>query len=194
MKCLSPYFCFMFYLDNTIISDDIRHACFCCDLSKCKGACCVEGDGGAPLEEEEISKLEDYIREIKTFMTPDGIEIISELGVFDYDEKGDFVTPLIKGKECAYVYFENGVTRCAIEKAFQEKTIPFQKPISCHLYPVRISKTSTGETVKYHKWSICKKAVENGTRLNLRLYQFLEEPLIRKYGRSWYNRLVKLFY
>lgn len=182
----------MFILDNTTISNDLRTACFCCDLSKCKGACCVEGDGGAPLEEEEISKLEDFIHTIKSFMTEEGITTVETLGVFDYDEKGDYVTPLINGKECAYVFSENGITRCAIEQAFLEKAIPFQKPISCHLYPVRISRTSTGETVKYHKWSVCRQAVVNGTRMNLKLYQFLEEPLIRKYGRGWYNRLGKL--
>jgi len=184
----------MICVDNTIISDDIRDVLFCCDLPKCKGICCVEGDAGAPLEEEEISLLEDHIDEIKPFMVEGGIEEVEKTGIFDYDAAGNFVTPLIKGRECVFVYFENEIARCAIEKAFQEKAIPFPKPISCHLYPIRISEIESGDAVNYHKWSICRKAIENGRKLKLPLYQFLEEPLIRKYGRSWYNKLIKLLY
>ncbi len=183
----------MIKLDKTIVSDDIRDVFFCCDLDKCKGACCVDGDAGAPLEEEEISLLEDYIDEIKPFMTPEGIIEIASIGVFDYDPDGKFVTPLIKGCECAFVYFENGIVRCAIEKAFQEKKIPFPKPLSCHLYPIRLSELKDGtEAVNYHKWSICRKALDNGKKLNLPLYLFLKDPLIRKFGRAWYNKLSRL--
>ena len=182
----------MICLDKTILSDDLRDVFFCCDLPKCKGACCVEGDAGAPLEEEEISLLEDYIGVIKPFMVEEGIREVAQTGVFDYDALGNFVTPLIKGKECVFVYFENEVARCAIEKAFQEKVIPFPKPVSCHLYPIRVTEIASGEALNYHKWSICKKALENGRQLKLPLYQFLEEALIRKYGRSWYNKLLKL--
>lgn len=184
----------MIQLGETLISDDLKSVHFVCDLSKCKGACCVEGDAGAPLEEEEISLLEDYIEQIKPFMLSEGIEEVERMGVFDYDADGNFVTPLVHNRECVYVYFEDGITRCAIEKAFQEKKIPFPKPISCHLYPVRIKKLKLGEGVNYHKWSICQKALENGEKLKMPLYQFLEEALIRKYGRSWYNKLVKLLY
>ncbi len=182
----------MISLDNTIISDDIRDIQFCCDLKKCKGACCIEGDAGAPLEEMEISLLEDYIDEIKPFMVAGGIKEVGNIGVFDYDAEGRFVTPLVEGRECVYVYMEEGIARCAIEKAFQEKKIPFPKPISCHLYPIRIGMMKTGEAINYHKWPICSKALENGRKLKLPLYEFLEEALIRKYGRSWYNRLLKL--
>jgi Protein of unknown function (DUF3109). len=153
----------------------------------------VEGDAGAPLEEEEISLLEDYIGIVKLFMVPKGIQEVEKTGVFDYDTDGKFVTPLVNGNECCYVYLEDGIARCAIEKAFQEKMIPFQKPLSCHLYPARIKPVAKGEGVNYHKWSICNKAMENGMKLKLPLYRFLEEALIRKYGRSWYNRLNKLF-
>ncbi len=184
----------MIRLDNTLLSDDLRDVHFCCDLQQCKGACCVEGDGGAPLEEEEISLLEDYIDEIKLFMVPKGKLEIENTGVFDYDAEGKFVTPLVNGNECSYVYFEGGIARCAIEKAFQEKAIPFPKPLSCHLYPVRIKQLKNHEAVNYHKWAICNKALENGMTLNLPLYKFLEDALIRKYGRSWYNKLVKLLY
>ena len=114
------------------------------------------------------------------------------LGVFDYDAEGKFVTPLIHGKECAFVYFDAGIARCAIEKAFQEKLIPFAKPISCHLYPIRIKSTPVNDLLNYHKWPICKNALIKGHNEKIPLYQFLEGALIRKYGRSWYNKLAKL--
>lgn len=182
----------MISLDKTLISDDLKEVFFCCDLPKCKGACCVEGDGGAPLMEEEVSQIEEYIEEIMTYMVPAGIGEIGKNGVFDYDEEANFVTPLVRGKECVYVFFENGIARCAIEKAFSEGKIPFAKPVSCHLYPVRITKTALNDAVNYHKWSICRKALEKGHTEKTRLYQFLEQALIRKYGRTWYNLLVRL--
>lgn len=184
----------MINIDNTLVSDDLHEVHFCCDLQKCKGACCVEGDAGAPLEEMEISLLEDYIDAIKPFMPEAGIREVESIGVFDYDAEGRFVTPLVAGRECVYVYFDEGIARCAIEKAFQEKKIPFPKPLSCHLYPVRIGKLHEGEAVNYHKWPICNEALKNGNKLKLPLYRFLEEALMRKYGRSWYNRLVKLLH
>jgi hypothetical protein len=184
----------MISLDNTLISDDIKDVLFCCDLSKCKGACCIEGDAGAPLTAKEISDLEDHIDEIKPYMTPGGVEEIERNGVFDYDAAGNLVTPLVTGKECAFIRFEEDIARCAIEKAFSEKKIPFAKPLSCNLYPVRITKTRLGEAVNYHKWHICSKARENGRKLKLPLYVFLEDALIRKYGRPWYNKLVRLLY
>jgi hypothetical protein len=180
--------------DNTIISDDLKLVRFSCDLSKCKGACCVEGDAGAPLEEEEISLLEDHIGEIFPFMAKEGIREIQNIGVFDYDAEGKYVTPLAGGKECAFVYFEKGIARCAIEKAYAEKKIPFAKPVSCHLYPIRIKDLGENLAVNYHKWHICNKALEKGMKENMPLYQFAGEALIRKFGREWYNRLVKLLF
>lgn len=182
----------MISLNKTLISDNLKDVFFCCDLPKCKGACCVEGDGGAPLEEAEVSKLEDHIDAIRPYMVPAGIEEIGKNGVFDYDAEGHFVTPLVRGRECVYVYLEDRIARCAIEKAFAEGKIPFAKPVSCHLYPVRITRTALNDAVNYHKWEICRKALEKGHKEKIRLYQFLEEALIRKYGRSWYNRLVRL--
>jgi len=183
----------MIILDNTIISDEIRDNRFCCDLEQCKGACCVEGDAGAPLEEEEISLIEDYLEYILPFMVAAGQLTVKSLGVFDYDIEGNFVTPLVHDKECVFVYFDDGIARCAIEKAFLEKAIPFPKPISCHLYPIRIKKLASGnEALNYHKWPICRKALEKGYREKMPLYRFLDQALIRKYGRTWYNRLLKL--
>lgn len=184
----------MIVLDKILISDDLKTVRFCCDLQQCRGACCVEGDAGAPLEEEEISLLEDHIDEIKAYMLADGIGEVEKTGVFDYDVEGKFVTPLVHGKECAFVCFEAGIARCAIEKAYQENKIPFPKPLSCHLYPVRIKELHEGEALNYHKWNICNKALEKGMKLNMPLYLFLNGALIRKYGRSWYNRLSKLLH
>lgn len=182
----------MIALDHTLISDDLKDVYFCCDMERCKGACCIEGDAGAPLEEEEISLLEDFIDAIKPYMVEAGITSVEQLGVFDYDAEGNYVTPLVNDRECAFVFPDQGIARCAIEKAYQEKKIPFAKPISCHLYPVRIKTGTTGDRVNYHRWDICRKALEKGHNEKMPLYSFLSEALIRKYGRGWYNKLVKL--
>mgnify|MGYP001548942253 CR=1 FL=1 len=187
----NTYFCGMIIIDDIIISDEFRDAHFCCDVQKCLGACCVEGDAGAPLEEEEISLIEDSLEEIKPYMRKEGIEVIEWRGVFDYDMQGEFVTPLIKDKDCAFVYYDNNVARCAIEKANDEGKIDFQKPVSCHLYPVRVSKSKNFEAVNYHKWNICEAARTFGKANGIFLYKFLKEPLIRKYGQDWYDKLVK---
>jgi hypothetical protein len=182
----------MVHLENTIISDQVCSVFFACDLPKCKGACCIEGDGGAPLEEEEISLLEDHIEEIKPFMRKEGMTEIERNGVFDYDDAGKYVTPLVEGKECAFVYFEDKIARCAIEKACVEGKIPFHKPVSCHLYPIRIKTMKGNDAVNYHRWHICDPALDNGKKQNIPLFRFLEEALVRNYGRSWYDRLLKI--
>ena len=181
----------MIAIDNTLISDDIRDICFVCDLEKCKGACCVEGDAGAPLEEDEISIIEDCLDEIEPYMTPDGLEVVKKSGVFDYDMFGHFVTPLVHDHECAFVYFENGIAFCAIEKAFRKGKIDFQKPVSCHLYPVRVSGHNDFSALNYHEWHICHEALRNGKKNNVPLYVFLKEPLIRKFGEDWYLQLME---
>lgn len=181
----------MISIENTLISDDLRDIRFVCDLEKCKGACCVEGDAGAPLEEEEIAWLEDAIEDIKPYMVPDGIEVVEKDGVFDYDMFGHFVTPLVKDRECAFVYFEQGTALCAIEKAYQEGKISFAKPVSCHLYPARISGYKGFDAVNYHEWHICHEALIKGKHLDVPLYVFLKDALIRKYGSEWYEQLVK---
>ncbi len=181
----------MIIIDDILISDEFRDARFCCNVGKCSGACCVEGDAGAPLEEEEISLIEDHLEEIKPYMRNEGIEVIMWRGVFDYDMHGEYVTPLIKDKDCAFVYYENNIARCAIEKAHDEGKIPFQKPVSCHLYPVRVSINKNFTAVNYHKWHICEPGRSHGKTNGIFLYQFLKEPLIRKFGQDWYDKLVK---
>jgi hypothetical protein len=181
----------MIVVDNTIISEDLTDVCFSCDLKRCKGDCCVEGDAGAPLEEEEISLLEDYIDEIKPFMNEAGRETVEDVGVFEYDIDGEMVTPLVNNRECAFVVFENGIAMCAIEKAWMAGKTDFRKPVSCHLYPVRISKLKNHIAVNYHKWDICNAALIKGKKENLPLYKYLEEPLTRKFGKEWYKKLTE---
>ena len=182
----------MIIIRNTILSDDFLSARFVCDLPKCKGECCVGGDAGAPLEEEEISLLEDEIENILPFMTKAGRQVVAENGVFDYDEAGNFVTPLVDGKECAFAGFhENGVAYCTIEKAWNEGKTHFRKPISCHLYPVRLAKKGGFTYVNYHQWSVCNPARKLGERIGTPLYKFLKEALVRKFGQEWYAQLEK---
>lgn len=181
----------MIIIDDTVISDDLESIHFVCNLKKCKGACCVAGDAGAPLREEEIGFLEDGLDQIKFFMTDAGISVVEANGVFDYDVAGEFVTPLVNDRECAFANFTDGVAWCAIEKAFEEGLIKFRKPVSCHLYPVRITKYATYDAVNYHPWEICRPALVHGKRLGVPLYIFLKESLIRRYGKTWYNKLVK---
>jgi hypothetical protein len=182
----------MIPVKNIIVSDELKDIKFCCDLARCKGGCCVEGDAGAPLEEEEISVLEDDIDNIKPYMTIRGRETVEGTGVFDYDSEGNFVTPLVNGVECAFTGFdEKGIAYCTIERAFDDGKTPLRKPVSCHLYPVRISGNGSFNAVNYHKWHICKPALKKGRQLDLPLYVFLEDSLVRKYGREWYNELVE---
>jgi len=179
----------MLIVDDIMVSDDLYLVKFSCPLEKCKGACCVEGDAGAPLEEEEISLIEDHIEEIMKFMIPEGIAAVKQSGVFDYDADASFVTPLIKGGDCAFINFTKGIAWCAIEKAYEEGNIPFRKPVSCHLYPVRLSQVGEHEALNYHKWQICDPALHAGTREGVPLYAFLKDALVRRYGKQWYQKL-----
>lgn len=180
-------------IGKALVSDDIKEVHFVCKLSACNGDCCVEGDAGAPLEEEEISILEDYIDEIKPYMTEEGRLAIDLVGVFDYDTDASYVTPLFNNRECVFVYNENGINFCAIEKAHLEGKIEFKKPVSCHLYPIRLKDIGEFTAVNYDKWSICKPALINGKDLGVPLYKFLKEPLIRKFGEDWYKLLLEEF-
>lgn len=182
----------MIVIDDKIISDKIKEVCFACDLKKCKGYCCVDGDAGAPLEEEEISMLEDEIEYIKPYMTKEGISEVEKNGVFDYDQDGQFVTPLVNDGECVYVNFdEEGIAYCAIEVAFLDEKTDLQKPLSCHLYPIRITKYKDYEAVNYHEWHICKPALVRGKREGFKLSRFVRSALVRKYGKEWYDKFAK---
>ena len=180
----------MIRIANQIISDDIIKKKFSCDLKKCRGICCVRGDSGAPLEENEIPVLEKYFPAIKPYLRREGLKTIEDQGKFYTDPDGEKVTTLIDGKECAYSYVENDITRCAIEKAWLEKKIDFRKPISCHLYPIRVKTFNEYETLNYDQWDICSYGRELGEQINMPVYKFLKEPLVRKYGEHWYKKLL----
>ena len=183
----------MIQIDNKLISEDIFSEEFVCNLSKCKGACCVEGDVGAPLDRDETRILEDIFEKVKPYLRPEGVKAIEQQGTWTADPMdGDFVTPMVDGAECAYVIFdEKGITKCGIEKAYEDGAVDWQKPISCHLYPIRVNEYSTFTALNYHEWPICNDACTLGKELQVPIYKFLKTPLIRKYGEDFYQVLTE---
>ncbi len=181
----------MITVGRAIVSEDVINIKFMCNLKACSGNCCVQGDEGAPLDENEIGDLEDALDEVVPYMRQEGIDVIDKYGVFDYGSEGDYVTPLVNNNECAFVYFENGMALCAIEKAYLEGKITYRKPISCHLYPIRITEYKDFDAVNYHEWHLCKPALKYGEELGTPIYKMLQEPLTRKYGAAWYAELIK---
>lgn len=180
----------MIQIDDALVGLDIIERCFICDISQCKGACCIEGDSGAPLEEEELEELQKVLPEIWDDLLPEAQEIIRKQGVAYIDSDGDIVTSIVQGKNCVFTcYDEAGVCKCAIEKAYREGRVSFYKPVSCHLYPIRITQYRDYRAVNYDRWKICKCAEALGTNEGVPVYRFLKEPLIRKFGEAWYNEL-----
>lgn len=180
----------MLEVKNTLVHEDVLKEDFVCNLNKCKGACCIEGDSGAPLEEEELAILAEIYPKVKPYMTAKGIEAIEKDGTHVTDFEGDYTTTCVDtNKECAYVTWENGITKCAIEKAYEEGVVGWKKPISCHLYPIRTTKYPEFDVLHYDRWSICSSACSFGSELNVKVYEFLKNPLIRKYGEEWYKEL-----
>jgi len=185
-----PIFVAMISIDNTLVSEEILEKKFVCDLTRCKGHCCVEGDSGAPLDKDELQKLEEVFPVVKDMLTPKGLKSIEEQGLYLIDDDGDYVTPLVDGYgECAYTIFEDGIAKCSIEKAYFEGKVKWRKPVSCHLYPVRITKYKTYDAVNYEKWSVCAPACKLGESLKVPVYVFLKDSLTRKYGEKWYEQL-----
>ena len=183
----------MFQIDKTIVSEEIISNDFVCNLSACKGACCIDGEAGAPLEESELSILESIYPSVKPYLRPEGLTAIEAQGVYIKGVDGDWETPLIDGADCAYVIFDNkGVALCAIEKAYNEGKIDWKKPISCHLYPVRVKQYSDFSAVNYHRWYICDNACSLGKELTVPVYKFVKEALIRKFGHQWYEELEEV--
>ncbi len=180
----------MFQIDNTLVSLDVVERCFLCDLSACKGACCVEGDSGAPLEEDEADRLRDLLPVVWEDLSPKAREVIERQGVSYIDEEGDRVTSIVDGKDCVFTCYDaDGTCRCAIEKAYRAGKTDFYKPISCHLYPIRLSRYRDFTAVNLHRWEVCKAAELLGEKEHLPVYKFLKEPLIRKFGAAWYEAL-----
>lgn len=183
----------MFQLGKTIVSEDIIENDFVCNLSACKGACCIDGDAGAPLEEDETKILEDIYPKVKPFLRKEGIASIEEQGTFITTEYGEFETPLIDGADCAYVIFDKkGTALCAIEEAYNQGEVNWKKPVSCHLYPIRVKEYSEFSAVNYNRWHICDDACTLGKELQVPIYKFVKEALIRKFGEDWYMELEKV--
>ncbi|MFM6976648.1 MAG: DUF3109 family protein [Sphingobacteriaceae bacterium] len=182
----------MIEVAQTLVHEDLIAEKFVCNLNQCKGACCIEGDAGAPLEKKELAILDEIYPEVKPFMTAKGISVIESEGTYVKDFEGDYTTPCIDtNKECAYVIWENGITKCAIEKAYEAGKINWKKPISCHLYPIRITAYPEFDVLHYDRWHICSSACSLGAELKVPVYQFLKDPLIRKYGKDWYEELER---
>lgn len=181
----------MFQIGDAIVATDIIEESFLCDLSVCKGECCVEGDAGAPLEDDEVRIIEDILPQVWDDLSPQAQEVIKKQGVAYKDSDGDMVTSIVNGKDCVFTYYdETGICKCAIEKAYRENRVDFYKPISCHLYPIRLENYKNFTAVNYHRWSVCKAAVLLGKKEGLKIYQFLKEPLIRRFGEDWYKELT----
>ncbi|MBO4588361.1 MAG: DUF3109 family protein [Bacteroidales bacterium] len=181
----------MLIVENCIISENIADRCFCCDLSQCKGQCCVEGDAGAPLDENEVPVLERIYPQVEPYMTEAGRRAVAEQGLAIDDNAGEPCTPLVANRECAYVVWEDGCAFCAIEKAFRDGKIDYMKPVSCHLYPIRVDNYGEFISLNYHEWDVCRSAVCKGRETGVPLYKYLKEPLIRRFGQKWYDELCQ---
>ncbi|SFK81936.1 DUF3109 family protein [Proteiniphilum acetatigenes] len=182
----------MIQIQNTLLSDDIFEEQFICDLCKCKGECCVEGESGAPITKEEFREIEGILSEIWDDLSPKAQEVINKQGIAYTDYDSELVTSLVNGKECVFTYFDaDGVCKCAIDNAYRQGRISVRKPVSCHLYPIRLTEYRDFTAVNYHRWSICQPAVKLGRKEGVPLYRFLKEPLIRKFGEEWYNEVCE---
>ncbi len=179
----------MIQIDDTIVSEVLLEKQFVCNLNACKGACCVEGDAGAPLEESELEELVDVFAVTKPYLSEKSIAALEE-DLYTIDSDGEYVTQLVNGKECAFVFFDDkGITKCSIEQAYLDGKTNFKKPISCHLFPVRLTQYKNFLAVNYSHWNICEDACTLGEKLGVKTYQFLKEPLIRKFGEKWFKEL-----
>lgn len=179
----------MVLIGEALVSLDVFEQKFLCDIKQCKGECCVEGVAGAPVEQNEEEILTETATKIQSFLRPEGWEAIKKQGPVVKDHDGDLVTPLINNEECAYAVFEDGIAKCAIENAYFKNVVEFRKPISCHLYPIRISNVNGMEALNYHEWEICRPAINKGKVEGLPVYKFLKDALIRRYGELWYKEL-----
>ena len=177
-------------VNDVLVSSDILTEFFCCDLEQCKGICCVEGDAGAPVTVDEIAAIEDSIDVVWNDLSAGAQSVIDRQGVAYVDEEGDLVTSIVNGKDCVFTCYDGDTCLCALEKAYRNGRCSFCKPISCALYPIREKRFSSGLVgLNYNQWSVCKVAREKGRELNMRVYEFLREPLIRRFGEEWDGEL-----
>lgn len=184
----------MIIIDDILISDEILQEEFICHLEKCKGGCCVDGDAGAPLAKNELKEIKKAFKEVESDLSQEAKEEIKRVGVYTHDEDFGYVTPAVNGGICVYGYTdEMGVVKCLFEKAYNEGRISFKKPISCHLYPIRITKNEKFIALNYEpRETLCAPACKLGKKHGVKVYQFLKEPLIRKYGEPFYEALEKI--
>jgi hypothetical protein len=181
----------MLQIQDALVSLDLAEQFFCCDLDNCLGACCIEGDAGAPITEDEQHKIEEVLPIVADDLLPRAREAVARDGVAYIDEEGDLVTTIIDGRNCAFTcYDKGGLCLCALERAYRAGRTSWKKPASCALYPLRLTKYPTFTAVNYHRWKICKAAEILGRKNNIRLYQFLKQPLIDYFGQDWYDELV----
>lgn len=182
----------MLQIKDALVSLDLAEECFVCDLHKCLGECCIEGDAGAPITEKELQKLKEALPIVWNDLLPAARERIEAEGIGYVDEEGDLVTQIVDGRNCVFTtYGPDGMCLCAIEKAFREGRTDFRKPMSCYLYPLRLTEYPTFTAVNYHRWKICKCACALGRKEGVRLYQFMREPLIARFGKEWYDELAE---
>lgn len=180
----------MIQIDDVVVSMDVLRKRFICDLGACRGACCIEGDAGAPLEKDEVAQLETVLPLIWDKLSAEAQAVIRQQGVSYVDEEGDLVTSIVGGKDCVFTCYDaNGCCSCAIEEAYRAGKTDYYKPISCHLYPIRVGDYGPYRAVNYHRWEVCKAAVALGEKEGVPVYRFLKEPLIRKFGEAWYQEL-----
>lgn len=180
----------MIQIGNVVVSFDVLREKFLCDLQACKGECCIEGDAGAPVEPGEVEKLEEVLPAIWGDLSPEARAVIIRQGVAYTDCEGDLVTSIVNGKDCVFAcHGRQGICYCAVEKACREGKTAFLKPVSCHLYPIRVKDFGAFKGVNYHRWNVCKAAVLLGQKENMPVYEFLKEPLARKFGAAWYAEL-----
>ena len=182
----------MFLIQNTLVSLDVLEKEFCCNLDVCHGCCCIEGDAGAPISDEECQKVEQILPILLPEMTKEAREVVEKQGISYLDPSGERVTSIVNDKDCVFSRTDHqGWCYCLIEKAYREGKIDFKKPISCHLYPIRLTSLQEGKMigVEYHRWDICHCGRQLGKKLHLPLYKFLKEPLIRRFGQAWYDEL-----
>ncbi len=177
----------MFAIDNILVSDTVLDAPFACHLGRCLGGCCVHGDRGAPLEPDERAELERALPIVAKDLRPEALAAIEEHGVWVEEEPGHYGTACVEGRECVFVVYEGEVAKCTLQQAYHAGRLDFEKPISCHLFPIRIEEYGGTEVLNYEQIDLCAPAVTHGRRHGVQLYDFLRVPLTRKYGAEWYE-------
>jgi hypothetical protein len=184
----------MIAIGNTLLSEDLFDQLFACDLKACKGACCVEGESGAPLAQDELAQLEAVFEVVKPRLRPEALAVIEEVGLYEVDGDGDHVTPIIGGRECVYATFDaDGTAKCAFEQAWRAGETNWPKPISCHLYPIRVKELRDFTALNYHRWPICDGARACGVKAGISVLEFCKTALVRQFGQAWYDEAWEVY-